>query len=266
MRIMGENKMTFDQVMNTKACITVPSREDVVKNDTAKNHQWKPIAHAEFVGTIHDAILETGLEIVDASFALNGNEHLLVGGFKVKGDMLPAMPGGVDAQYELFLRHANDMSAKAKINAGTELMVCTNGCMSGQELAGHKHTALFDVRTWATEVAMKAFIEDCANQVKFIEDMRATDCSDDMARYIIMEADAAGIIPAARMRDIYDEWKNPVFSYDDFPKNTAFKLYGDFTHVAQKCQAPRHIDIVSKASQFIMENCMAARPQEAMLF
>ena len=253
MYIYGDQKMTAEQVIDT--CTMVPPREQVVKNDTAVNPSWKPISHGSFVQAMHEALEAHELNVIDSSFALNKSGHLLVGGFQVTGDMLPKMPGGVDGNYELLLRHANDMSRGVQVNAGINLMVCTNGCIGGETLAVRKHTSNFDVGSWARDVAIAEFIGDCSNQVEFLDRLRAMDCSDSNAARCILEAGSRGILPLARTVDVWNEWKNPVFSTEDFPLHTAYKLYGDMTHVSQKCSPQRQLQIIQEASPLVMEFC-----------
>jgi hypothetical protein len=230
MNIMGENKMSYEQVIDT--CVGVPKREDIVKKDVAQNHIWKPISHGSFVESLTNGINHHGLEIVDST-----------------------LPGGINARYELFVRHANDMSRGLQINAGVNLMVCTNGCMSGDIIARHKHTKNFDIDIWSRDIALTEFITDCKNQADHIENLRSRGISDGNAAKCILEAATRGIIPLARTADIWSEWKEPVFSEQDFEPGTAWKLYGDFTHVAQKCSPQRQLQVVQQASSIVEEFC-----------
>lgn len=264
MNIIGTNKMSAEQVV--AECTSVPNRADIVKNDTAVNPKWKPISHGAFVETMHGAIEHHGLAIIDSSFALNKTGHLIVGGFQVKGDILPPMPGGIDGTYELFVRHANDMSRGVQVNAGVQLMVCTNGCLTGEVLAKHKHTSAFDVKTWAYDTVIKEFVADCLNQTKELDNLRAVDCSDELAAKTILEAGSRGIIPMARTVDIWNEWKEPVFNAEDFPLNTAFKLMGDLTHVAQKCSPARQHTILQASMPLVKEFCVNNVAKHATLF
>jgi hypothetical protein len=259
MNIMGDRCMTAQQVIDT--CKETPKREDIVKNDTAKNSYWQPVSHSNFVDAMYQAFEKHDIEVIDSSFALNkkrGGEdgHLLVGGFKVKGAMLPKLPNDIDGVYEVLCRHANDMSRRIQLNAGVELMVCTNGCMSGEQIATRKHTNGFDIYEWANDQAIGGFVESCNKQVQFIESLRETECSDKQADAAIVRALREGWMPAARVRDVAREWENPVFDTKDFPLNTAYKLYGDFTHVAQECNADTQLRIVEESSKLVQEICV----------
>lgn len=251
MNILGDNKMTFEQVIDT--CFGVPTREEIKKNDTAERSVWKPISHSKFVESLARGIEHHELQITDSAFALNKTGHLLVGGFKVKGDALPPMPTGLDAEWELLVRHSNNMSHGLQVNAGMQLMVCTNGCMSGETIARHKHTSLFDVESWAKDTALVEFLEDCANQTKNVQRLRASGMSDTIAAECILEAGRRGILPKAQAVDVWEEWTEPVFSETDFPRNTAWKLYGDMTHVAQKCSPQRQLHIMKEACPLVHE-------------
>ena len=249
MNILGDKKMSYEQVIDT--CVQVPVREDIVKIETAKTVQWKPISHSNFVEALYNGITHHGLKITDSAFALNKTEQLLVGGFSVEGPQLPALPNGINAKYDLLCRHANDMSHGIQINAGLELMVCTNGVMRGDVIARHKHTSQFDVDVWARDIALLDFLQDCRKQVGFVDTLLDLSCSDAQAAQCILEAGREGVLPLARRVDVWEEWKNPVFSTQDFPLNTAYKLYGDFSHVSQKCSPHRQLHINEKAGSII---------------
>lgn len=265
MLILGDQQMSYEQVIDT--CVQVPTRDQIVKNDTAVNAIWKPISHSSFVSSLSGALESRGLKVLDSSFALNKSGHLLVGGLRLTGDVLPAIPGNISAEYEMFLRHANDMSRGIQVNAGLNMMACTNGVMTGEVIARHKHTNNFDVNVWARDIALPEFIQDCMKQTRNIEELRNIECSDDQAARCILEAGCRQVIPKARGFDIWEEWKNPVFSADDFEPGTAWKLMSDFTHVAQKCQPARQLQIVQAASPLVREFCInAAIPVEAGLF
>jgi len=264
MNILGENVLSFEEVIDT--CVGVPTRDEIKKNDTAGRSYWKPISHGKFVESLARGIEYHDLEITDSKFALNKTGHMIVGGFKVKGDALPTMPNDLDAEWELFVRHSNNMSHGLQINAGMQLMVCTNGCMSGETIARHKHTTNFDVDSWARDEALVEFLADCANQTKVVDTMRRMTISDGDAAQCILEAtnsslEGGSIIPMARAADIWEEWKNPVFNKDDFEPGTAWKLYGDFTHVAQKCSPHRQHEIVKRANPFVRQFAVNAAAQ-----
>ncbi len=259
MNIMGDRVMTAEEVIEKKK--DVPVRADIVKDDKAQNHIWQPISHSTFVEAMHRAFDNHGLKVIDSAFALNKKRdgrdgHLLVGGFKVEGSMLPKLPNDVSGVYEVFCRHANDMSMGVQLRAGVNLMVCTNGCMTGEMIASRKHTKGFDIYDWANDTAIGDFVEDCNKQVENIERLREIDCSDDQANAIFMTALRDGWMPAARVRDAAREWVEPVFSTDDFPLNTAWKAYGDLTHVAQKCSADTQLTIIEKSAKLVNEICV----------
>jgi hypothetical protein len=251
MHILGEQKMGFAEVIDT--CTGVPTRDQIAKKDTASRGVWKPISHGNFVEALHDGIQHHGMKITDSAFALNKSGHVLVGGFKVAGPMLPMLPGGIDGEFELFVRHANDMSLGLQVNAGLELMVCTNGCMSGEIIARHKHTNQFDVNAWARDTALTEFVEDCYKQTKHIENLQTMHMDDGQAAQCILEAGSRELLPLARTKDVWEEWKNPIFSDSDFEPGTAWKLYGDITHVAQKCSPARQLHAVQRASELVRE-------------
>jgi hypothetical protein len=256
---MGGRVMTAEEVIDTKT--DVPVRAEIVKEDTATNHIWKPISHSRFVDAMYRAFEAHDIKVLDSAFALNKKRdgkdgHLLVGGFQVQGDMLPGLPNDVSGVYEVFCRHANDMSMGIQLRAGVNLMVCTNGCMTGELIASRKHTKGFDIYEWANDTAIGDFVEDCQNQVDNINKLREVECSDAQANEIFMTALREGWMPAARVRDAAREWVEPIYNTDDFPLHTAWKVYGDLTHAATQCQADTQLTIVEKSAKLVNEICV----------
>jgi hypothetical protein len=254
MNICGQNKMVADQVIDT--CTTVPLRCEIVGNDTALNHVWKPISHGSAVEAMMTAFEKHGVSVVDSAFALNRTGHMIVGGFQVVGDCLPMMPANVDGVYECFFRHANDMSMSLQLNAGLSLFICTNGIMTGERIGCHKHTSGFDMDSWALDAAVPNFITACGGLDDTVADLKETPVSDADAHRLILEAGDQGILPLARTVDVYREWHEPTFAKSDFEPGTAWKLYNDFTFVSQKCSPQRQHQIIEQVYSLITANLM----------
>jgi len=251
MNIMGEHKMTAEAVIDT--CTETPTREEIFgsREDKATNNYWKPISHGSAVYTMMGALEKNDLTVVDSSFALSKSGHMIVGGFQVQGECLPAMPENTDGIHELFFRHANDMSISMQLNAGMSLFVCTNGMMTGERIASRKHTANFHMEEWAEAEAVPNFIQACFGLDDKVQSLQEMPMSNAKAHNLILEAGDKGIIPLARCVDVYREWQNPTFSRADFKEYTGWKLYNNFTHIAQKCSPARQHQIVEQAYELV---------------
>jgi len=259
MNIYGDNIMSVAQVIETQK--QVPTRDDIITGeDSAKNHIWTPVSHSNFLEALMIGFDNHCIKVLNSSFGFNkkrGGEqgHTMVGGFELQGPCLPEMPGNLDANYQMFVRHANDMSLGMQLRGGFNLMVCTNGCMTGELIGSHKHTSGFDVYSWANDVAIDAFVEDCEKQVTHVRSLKETVCSEQQFDTIVRRALADEIMPAARVRDLVREWEKPRYSSEDFEHHTAWKAYGDMTYVAQKCSGDTHLRVLDKGSQLVRDVC-----------
>lgn len=259
MRVMGENVLTLEQVLETRT--TVPTREQIVKNDVAKSHYWRPVSDAQLLTAIIDVIENSGLQIVKSSFAVNKTGHHLVGAIMLKdttGEILPVLPGNVEGMHGILIDHANDMSRKLRLLHEIEARICTNGCTSGKDLMGHKHTSGFDVFSWTRENLIPNLVNaanDFGGKIKALQDM---EISDQQAEHICVEAGMRELLPKARVFDVIQEWREPVFDRDVFVPGTAWKLYNDFTHVAKLCSPHRQLEVCEGALELIAPNLAAS--------
>jgi len=259
MRVMGENVLTLEQVLETRT--TVPTRDQIVKNDEAARPTWRPVSDADLLRAVLDVMEKNGLTLVKSSFAVNKTGHHMVGALLYKdttGLVLPAMPGQVEGLHGLIIDHANDMSRKLRILHEIELFICTNGCTSGQDLMGHKHTSGFDVFSWTSENLIPNLVNAANDFGGKIQALQNMEISNEQAEHICVEAGMRELLPKARVFDVIQEWREPVFDKDVFVPGTAWKLYNDFTHVAKLCSPHRQLEVCEGALELIAPNLATA--------
>lgn len=255
MHIMGDQKMSFEEIIDK--CTTIPRRKDVIKNDVALNHIWRPRPIAQRVETAATALERHGFRIIDSAFALNKTGHKYVGAFKLEGPMLDNLPGVVDGSWEYLMRGSNDTSTAEGRLSAQEVAACTNGLSNGELIAKHKNTKGLDYMGWE-DMCVSSFIEACIRLNEFTNTLMNIGVGDDLASKIILEATRerpgiGRILPKAQGADVWEEWTNPIFSAEDFPPGTAYKLYSDFTHVSQKCSPHRQMQINTGVGDLILE-------------
>jgi len=205
------------------------------------------------VDTVMQAFDKHEIKVVDSAFALNKTGHRIVGGFEVVGDCLPTT--NVDGNFQLFTGGGNDFSKSQEFNGGMNLFACTNGMMTGDQLAKHRHTAKLEFETWSVDEVVPSFIDKCTDINYSVDKMREYELSDAEAYRLILESADSRIMPYARAIDVYREWQNPTFADDDFQKNTMWKLYNDFTYVAQKCKPERQHQIIREMHRELISEC-----------
>lgn len=250
LRIMGKKTMKLDELVDR--CTKIHTREEILgEKDTATNHIYQGFSHGSFGSAIHKACEARGLKITDSLFALNQDSYdapLMVGALEIQG---PEVPNSKAGKTQMLLRHQPFVHAP-QVKNSVEVFGCCNGCTTGELLAKHKHTKGLDLEAWAMDEVVGAWLADCQRQLDYIESLKSVECSDDDARHIFFEAMDTGLMPCARAKDAYQEWVNPVFPEDLFPRNTAWKAYSDMTHVAQKCSnADRHVRIVEDGGRLV---------------
>ena len=106
---------------------------------------WKPIAHYDLVQALDRQLAVRDIRIVKEEFALAHDGLRLFGVLELQ---VPGSNGtsGVDYNFAMGLRTANDRSFATQLVAGARVFVCSNLAFSGDLIAmNRKHTARFDL-------------------------------------------------------------------------------------------------------------------------
>jgi hypothetical protein len=98
-----------------------------------------PIPHNTLVSTLLAESEKRGLKVSQESYTLAGKGTRLFGLFTFEQRSISA---DLEQRWQLGFRHGNDGSMSVRIAVGRHVMVCSNGCFSGDEdVLKRKHTS-----------------------------------------------------------------------------------------------------------------------------
>jgi len=115
---------------------------------------WHPISHAKVIDALDIAVENHGLAIKSKSYTLAADGNKLFGTWNIDS-------GHEDRDWAFGFRNAMDKSMALGMTAGTNIMVCSNMCFSGEYIAFRKHTSglNMDQLVWMADKAIETTMQ-----------------------------------------------------------------------------------------------------------
>jgi len=102
-----------------------------------RTDSYTPISNREVVDLIHNEALRNNLTIFNSSFKVNREGTKTIGYFDIRAD-------DPEMAMRMAFRNSYDKSMSFGIAAGAKIMVCSNGCITGEIVTKRKHTGSAD--------------------------------------------------------------------------------------------------------------------------
>ena len=205
---------------------------------------WRPLPHETFVQMIEQAFDRHGFNISEplhyrAKSRDNGKikdlpEH---GRFlSLYGISHPQLSPIEGVTWEAGFANSYDMSTAAGGGLGRRVDVCSNGCYMGATMGfKRKHTigidrdrgGMFEHVFSLVDNAVGGLLLQAETEVHRIERWKNTECSNNDARYVILEAAKKGIIGAAATLRVLQHWETP--EHPEFKDRNVWSLENAFT-------------------------------------
>jgi hypothetical protein len=191
---------------------------------------WRPVAHAELVGTVVDQVGKLGLNIRREQYAVGKEGLALFGTLDLGWE-------GADRGMALGLRHSNDKALSIQLVGGARVFVCDNLALSGEKIALRKHSRALQLAHVIRE-GLGRFLDGFRRfnaQIIEAENHRVTD---DEAKVRLFDLRYDGVLPVS----IYDEaatnyFRAETLGYEDSAPRTTWGLHNACTR-AVKALAP----------------------------
>mgnify|MGYP003134419127 FL=1 len=207
---------------------------------------WRPIPHDQFVGMAENALESAGFRISDSLNYVGLSREsakkrvpdlpkygrfLTMFGITHK-DILPDVAG---ISWEMALVQSCDMSIALGGLFGKRVHVCSNGMFNADYSFRRKHTKGVDPSNMGefTPVDdllknMIANVQQCAEiEVTRMAKYKETECTQDDARFLIIEAVKNGVIAKAHVLDVLEHFNNP--EHVEFKEDNVWSLENAFT-------------------------------------
>ena len=231
--------MTEADVRNT------PIPADVVETST-----YKPVSHGDALDLMEIALNGRGYEIRRNSDGSEAKQFTLDNaGMKMVG-MLP-LTMNIDPSVRMMVGIMNscDKSMALRVGFGSQVMVCTNGCMFATRVVRAKHTpGVVDAISGRLYEALDVLDDICNQQRRFFERLRDVQLDDKDAWHLTGRmAREHGVIPGGDIIKVIDEWHEPT--YDDFKPRTAWSLHNAVTEASKKTARRNGVTFTDRTQQ-----------------
>jgi len=189
---------------------------------------WRPVAHAELVGTLIDQAERIGLVPVREQYAV-GKEGLALFGTLDMVRQSTALAVPEKRGMALGFRHSNDKALALSIVGGARVFVCDNLSLSGDKIALHKHSRGLHLAA-LIRAGLEKFQEHYQAFDDAIIDAEGRSITDDEAKVRLFNLRYDGVLPVS----IFDEASTAYFraeqlGYEDCAPRTVFGLHNACT-------------------------------------
>lgn len=193
-----------------------------------------PHRHITVVGALTDALTEHGLRIADEQFALNRANTRLLGTLIVEPttenhDLAPALRP--DSQQALALVSSQDSTKSLKITAGTRVLACTNGVLSGQaSIIRRRHVKGLQLSS-ALRDAVDGWIGQQLGFARVVDNAKALELTTDQLKAAMFNVFEAQILSPRLLQPISETLFRPDPSWTDiteFPRS-AYAVHSAIT-------------------------------------
>ena len=205
---------------------------------------WRPVPHETFVEMIEEGFSRHGFEIsepVHYRGKSRGNKKIPdlpeFGRFlSLYGLRHPGLADLDGITWEAGFGNSLDMTVALGGGLGRRVSVCSNGEYMGSTSGfKRKHTKGIDEESTGhfetiyslVDLAIGGILRQAENEEKRILRWQNTECSDDDARYVAVEAAKAGVVGAAGALRVLEHWKKP--EHPEFADRNLWSLNNAFT-------------------------------------
>jgi len=205
--VLGEKKSTEDL-----------KKIEIQRPERAGN-RWKGISHYELATHVETSLKNKGIKILSETWSTDRTGQSLVGGLNLTFPLWMDIPNIKGMDYSLGIRHSNNCKHALTFAVGTQIMVCTNGLISGEFVLSRKHTNGLDLEN-EIEKGVDRFIEEAGKVENCIEQLKSRELSRLNADNYLMEAGRKRLLPWSHIGMVEKEYENP--SFPDFNERTGW--------------------------------------------
>lgn len=100
----------------------------------AKTSSYTPISHLEFVNEVRETLDRKNLRLKSSDYLLNNNGTQMIANFDLLSNV------SENFGFRISIRNSTDKSLSAALVGGSNVWICSNGCIYGEEQVLHRHT------------------------------------------------------------------------------------------------------------------------------
>jgi hypothetical protein len=224
---------------------------------------WKPIPHHEVLQAAIDEATRRGYEIDDVQISVAGKKTIELNGREIEFHdvkmfsviKLTSKTSTGDMQYAIGVRNSHNKTMAAGVTVGYTVLVCDNGCFSGDYKLTRKHTNGINV----VELMREAFDELPRQWEKFqaqLDQLKQRVMSDMEVRSALFEMALRNVLTnthdAFRIYDLYKGFEDEDNQYHEaFGERTAWSLYQATTELMKTWPQDKQTKFHSEVGAFM---------------
>lgn len=205
---------------------------------------WRPFPHADYVNMVERTLSRHGFTYTEPLHYRGRSRDCgkikdlpefgrFLSLWGIAHAELPAFPGGT---WEAAGINSYDMSKSVQLGLGERVKVCSNGMIMGaNHLFKRKHTVGIDrdrdqhfmLIQDLVNKAVSGLLGQAQRRAERVYRLMDTECGNQQARDIIIEAAKEGIIGAAQTMKVVKHWEQP--EHPEFSDRNAWSLFNAFT-------------------------------------
>jgi hypothetical protein len=235
--IRTSHDVAFEIAMNA----TIPARTDT----------YSPIAHSDFLEGLARKIRENRMRIMEKRFYVNMNGNKLVGYYTIEDENMETDPD-FGIQMMMGFKNSYDKSMTAALAAGANVMICSNGMISGSMVRfTRKHTGtIFQELQEKFNEAVQTMRTGFARMILEVDLMKEFELTPKQKAEIlgVMYFEKSIVTP-----NQLSVVKRELSHSEHFKGNSVWDLYNNVTEALKDSHPIRHIEDHIKVHDFMTE-------------
>jgi len=232
-------RRSHDAAFDIAVRATIPARTDT----------YSPIAHTDFLGGLATKIEENRMRIIERRYYVNNNGNKLVGYYTIEDENLETDPD-FGIQMMMGFKNSYDKSMTAALAAGANVMICSNGMISGDMVRfTRKHTGtIYQELQVKFSEAVQTMRTGFARMVLEVDLMKEFELTPrQKAEVLGVMYFEEGLVTPNQLSVV----KRELSHSDHFRGNTIWDLYNNVTESLKDSHPIRHIEDHIKVHSFM---------------
>ena len=209
-------------------------RDEIANVPTpAGTASWHPVAHADVIAAVAEAVKAKNWQILDEQYGLAREGQRMFGVLRVNRSSSQEWSRCIG------IRNSHDQSLAVGLAAGISVMCCSNLAFGGTMVLHRRHTSRIELGDLVVE-AVEELEMEFLNLETVSEDLKLHEVRPDEARAVIVRAAEVGAVNSCDIVPIFREFQKPC--HEEFADPTRWSLLNAFTEHAKK-YSPGRADV-----------------------
>lgn len=214
-----------------------------------RTESYTPISHRNVIDKIREEADKNNIVISSYNYSVGRNGRVLVGNFNFNA-------GDPEFEMRMMFKNSYDKSVSFGVATGINIMVCTNGCISGEYALKRKHTGDADNNVDSyIEEAMKSlyeYFERIKRDAMLFKVIEFTEKSAaEFAGRLFMQDVISSMQLNIVKKQLYENDKFNICTSEDF---TAWDFYNSINEALKKSHPTTYIKDHVNLHQFMLDN------------